>query len=234
MENFYVVSEKHMTFWKKAFIILGVCFIFTSGLWLYVYSNVISNQEVMHRNAVQMTNVINELKDEKKINDEKEVMKKDIRGYIKNKYKNIPDSIVIEIAENIVSMSSVYAISTELVVGIMEVESSFNPMATSSKSARGLMQVMPEWSRKFGLKNEFELHNISTGIESGIKVFQIHYEENNNDVSKGLYHYVNKDTAYVTKVYASMGQFVSYRTMSANEETLEVSKKDEVKKEKDI
>ncbi len=233
MENYYVVSEKHMSFWKKAFIAVSICFIVTAGLWLYVYSEIISNQEIMQRNASHMTNVINDLKDEKKGSDEKEVMKKDIRGYIKNKYKNIPDSIAIEIAENIVNMSSAYSISTELVVGIMEVESGFNPMATSSKSARGLMQVMPEWSRKFGLKNEFELHNIATGIESGIKVFQIHYEENNNDVSKGLYHYVNKDTAYVTKVYSSMGQFVSYRTMSVNQE-MELSKKEEVKKEKDI
>ncbi len=234
MENYYVVSETHMSFWKKAFMILFVSFVFTSGLWLYVYKNVISKQEIMQRNAAQMTNVINDLKDEKKINDEKEVMKKDIRGYIKNKYKNIPDSIAIEISENIVNLSGSYAISTELVVGIMEVESGFNPMAVSSKSARGLMQVMPEWSRKFGLKSEFELHNIATGIESGIKVFQIHYEENNNDVSKGLYHYVNKDTAYVTKVYSSMGQFVSYRTMSGSNESLQLSKKDEVKKEKDI
>ena len=71
---------------------------------------------------------------------------------------------------------------------------------------------MPEWVPKFGLKRVSDLHDIDTGIESGIKVLKIHIDENKGSISKGLYYYVGKDKTYAGKVYESMGKFVAFRS----------------------
>jgi len=121
-----------------------------------------------------------------------------------------------EIALQIATISQKENVSPELVVGITQVESSFNPMAISSKNARGLMQVMPMWVKHFKLNKVCDLHNVDVGISIGIKVLKVHIEEEGGDISKGLYKYVNKDRSYVKKVYTAMGKFVIFRTIVDN------------------
>ncbi len=128
------------------------------------------------------------------------------------RYTKTPKVIAREISKNIILFSKQYKLSPELILGIIEVESMFNSRLESSAGARGLMQVMPEWVPKLGLKNVNDLHEIDIGIESGIKVFLIHLEEAKGSISDGLYRYVNKDYKYVERVYSSVGRFVTYRT----------------------
>ena len=141
-----------------------------------------------------------------------DLLKRDIFHYIDKKFQIIPRSVALEIAEQILAMSKKHEVSPELVVGIMQIESAFNPMAISKANARGLMQVMPEWAPKFGLKKVSDLHDIPTGIESGIKVLKIHIEESKGNITKGLYHYVGKSDSYAGKVYQAMGKFVTFRS----------------------
>jgi len=147
------------------------------------------------------------------IKDQNGFMQRDIAKYIKTRYTSIPKIIANEIAENVVKFSKVYNMSPELIVGMIEIESRFNPMSISSKQARGLMQVMPEWVPKLGLEKISDLHEIDVGIESGIKVFQIHLEEANGNISKGLYLYVGKNKEYSTLVFNCIGKFVTYRSI---------------------
>jgi len=137
-----------------------------------------------------------------------------IEMYISNNYPIIPDVLFKEIAEQIVVLSRQENVPPELLVGIIQVESTFNPMVISKKNARGLMQVMPAWTKKFGIKKVCDLHNIKIGIWAGIKVLKIHIQEQNGDLSKGLYYYVNKDKSYVEKVYNAMGKFVIFKSKS--------------------
>ena len=103
--------------------------------------------------------------------------------------------------------------SPELIVGMIQVESSFNPMAVSSKHARGLMQVMPEWIKKLdNISDANDLHDIDKNIDAGIQVLLIHIEEADGSLSKGLYHYVGKSKSYVDNVYQAMGQFIAFRS----------------------
>jgi hypothetical protein len=147
------------------------------------------------------------------IKDKDDLLKRDIFVYIDTKYIEIPKSVAHDIADNIISLSKKYNISPELIVGIIQVESSFNPMAVSSKKARGLMQVMPEWVKKIeGVNKITDLHDIDTNINTGIQVLLIHIEEAGGSLSKGLYHYVGKSSAYVDKVYKAIGQFVAFRS----------------------
>src|SRR5690242_8424325 len=53
--------------------------------------------------------------------------------------------LVAETAKN-------YDVSPELVDSVIQVESNYNPYAISSKGAQGLMQLMPQTARRFGVK----------------------------------------------------------------------------------
>jgi len=147
-----------------------------------------------------------------------DLLKRDIFLYIDKKFQIIPRTVAVDIAEQVLRLSKQHEVSPELVVGIIQVESAFNPMAISKANARGLMQVMPEWAPKFGLKKVSDLHDIDTGIECGIKVLKIHIEEGKGNISKGLYYYVGKDDKYSSKVYESMGKFVAFRSTVDDDE----------------
>jgi len=57
-------------------------------------------------------------------------------------------------------------IDAALVKSVMLVESNFNPRAVSRKGARGLMQLMPETARRFGVADRFDpLENLRGGVE---------------------------------------------------------------------
>lgn len=57
-------------------------------------------------------------------------------------------------------------VDPKLVKTVMLVESNFNPRAVSRKGARGLMQLMPETARRFGVSDRFDaLENIRGGVE---------------------------------------------------------------------
>ena len=114
-----------------------------------------------------------------------------------------------EIANQTVKLTHKHSVPFSVVVGIMEVESGFNPTAVSKKGARGLMQVMPSvWAKKLGLTNGYELHEIDTGIESGIRVY-LHYYKAEKDISGTLARYFGDAQAgYQTKVFKAISEFI--------------------------
>ncbi len=135
-----------------------------------------------------------------------------IEQYITTHYRKTPPTVAKEISQHVVLAAKEKHLPYPLILGIMQVESSFNPYAVSKVDARGLMQVMPEWVGKLDTKvtTKFDLHDIATGIGAGCDVFKIHLQENDGDVGQGLYHYVGKDKAYIMKVYAAVGKFLAY------------------------
>ncbi|HQR68757.1 MAG TPA: transglycosylase SLT domain-containing protein, partial [Thermoanaerobaculia bacterium] len=57
-------------------------------------------------------------------------------------------------------------VDPQIVKSVMLVESNFNPRAVSRKGARGLMQLMPETARRFGVADRFDpLENLRGGVE---------------------------------------------------------------------
>lgn len=135
-----------------------------------------------------------------------------ICNYIKKYYRRTPPSVAKEISEALIAVSKEKNVAVPLLIGITEVESNFNPYATSKVGARGLMQVMPEWVGKLDthLTDKHDLHDIVTGIRAGADVFKIHVEENKGSINKGLYYYVNKDSKYVLKVYTAVGKYLAF------------------------
>lgn len=215
---------------KRPVVLLGIlCMVLTIGLvsacWFWLQSeNYV--KDIMQENAniasaldtkISILNDCHqEMEDMKKrlegIKNADDLLKRDIFLYIDKKFQLIPRTVALDIAEQILTVSKEADVSPELIVGIIQVESSFNPMAISSKNARGLMQVMPEWAKKFNLKKVTDLHDIDTNIKSGVKVLKIHIKEGKGSISKGLYYYVGRSDSYAKKVYSAMGKFVAFRS----------------------
>jgi hypothetical protein len=70
----------------------------------------------------------------------------------------------VPFANFIAASASAHGVAAELVASVIAVESNFNPNAVSLKSARGLMQLMPETAARFGVTNVFDpRQNIDAG-----------------------------------------------------------------------
>jgi Transglycosylase SLT domain len=82
----------------------------------------------------------------------------DIFPAVKIKLLDIPYADLVAIS------SRAHGVAPELVASVMAAESNFNPNAVSWKSARGLMQLMPETAARFGVTNVFDpAQNIEAG-----------------------------------------------------------------------
>lgn len=69
--------------------------------------------------------------------------------------------------ENIVEETSKNLdVNPSLVHSVIEVESNYNPFAVSPKGAQGIMQLMPDTARRFGVQNTFDARQ---NIEGGVK-----------------------------------------------------------------
>jgi soluble lytic murein transglycosylase-like protein len=65
----------------------------------------------------------------------------------------------------ILEHSRAQGVRADLVRAVMQVESAFNPYARSPKGALGLMQLMPDTIRQFGVKNPFDpADNVRAGV----------------------------------------------------------------------
>ena len=70
----------------------------------------------------------------------------------------------VPFADFIAASAHAHGVAAELVASVIAVESNFNPNAVSLKSARGLMQLMPETAARFGVTNVFDpRQNIDAG-----------------------------------------------------------------------
>lgn len=201
--------EKNIKWHLVIFSVVSIVFI---ALLILLNYNIHVLKQSLNSNMENKEKVINKYEKQNISNnsEDDDLLIKHMEIYIRNRYTKTPKVIAKEISRTIIRYSKEYDVAPELLLGIIEVESMFNPLTESSAGAKGLMQVMPEWAPKLGLKSVNDLHDIDTGIESGIKVFLIHLEEAKGNISGGLYRYVNKDHSYIDKVYSSIGRFIAY------------------------
>ena len=90
----------------------------------------------------------------------------------------------------------------ELVLSVIEVESSFNRYAVSRAGAQGLMQVMPFWRREIGRPGDNLTDNV-TNLDYGCRILQFYIERENGDLHRALaaYNGSSGSRRYSNKVY---------------------------------
>jgi soluble lytic murein transglycosylase-like protein len=75
-----------------------------------------------------------------------------------------------------------------LVMAVMDIESRFNRWAVSSAGAVGLMQVMPFWPERLGIKR-YELIHTGPNIHMGCAILRYYLKYERNDVRRALARY---------------------------------------------
>lgn len=76
----------------------------------------------------------------------------------------------------------------ELVLGLIEVESGFKKYAVSSVGARGLMQVMPFWTKEIGT-TEHNLFHLRTNLRYGCTILRHYLNIEKGDLFRALGRY---------------------------------------------
>ena len=76
-----------------------------------------------------------------------------------------------------------FGVDPVLVRAVIQVESDFNPNCVSNKGARGLMQLMPETARRYGVT---KVHDPEDNIRGGVKYLSELLSMFANDVPRAL------------------------------------------------
>lgn len=164
----------------------------------------------------------------KKIADPTKQDIEDMRDYIMARYSSVPEELAFMISETTSMLAKEHKIDFSLVVGLMEVESGFNPFAVSKAGARGLLQVMPKvWGEQHKIVNPSELHGIRRGISVGIQVLKFYVDKNEGKLTPALAAYNgSKGKEFANSVYLATGRFTCFRNNTygrkdTEEETIE-------------
>jgi soluble lytic murein transglycosylase-like protein len=78
----------------------------------------------------------------------------------------LPQSVIPNINQAVARIAAEHSLPVQLIHSVIKVESNYNPYAVSSKGALGMMQLIPETARRFGVKNVFNpVENIQGGAK---------------------------------------------------------------------
>jgi soluble lytic murein transglycosylase-like protein len=104
--------------------------------------------------------------------------------------KKVPDNLTrIEFLQTVWYESKRAGLDPALVLGLIQVESAFRKYATSIVGARGLMQVMPFWSRVIGDNDAQKLFNMTTNLRYGCSILRMYIDLEGGDLFMALGRY---------------------------------------------
>lgn len=113
-----------------------------------------------------------------------------------------------------------HSINPHLVAALIHVESAFNPKAVSSAGAYGLMQLLPETARRFGVKKKKDLFDPKKNLEAGVSYLKWLADRFGGDAEKILAAYnagegavdrfggippYQETQSYVTRIFGLLG-----------------------------
>ena len=102
----------------------------------------------------------------------------------------IPESHArLELIETVYYEAKRAGLEPSLVLGLIQVESNFRKYAISSAGARGLMQVMPFWTRSIGDGDERKLFHLQSNLRYGCTILRHYIDRENGDLFLALGRY---------------------------------------------
>ncbi len=83
-------------------------------------------------------------------------------------------SVPLHYQQKIQTLTQKHDLRQDLVIAVAKAESSFNPLAVSRKGAVGIMQLMRDTARQYGVINRYNPHE---NIEAGVRHLKYLYEK---------------------------------------------------------
>ena len=116
----------------------------------------------------------------------------------------------IEFLEAVWYESRRAGLETDLVLGLIQVESGFRKYAISSAGARGYMQVMPFWARLIGDGEAARLFHTQTNLRFGCTILRHYLERERGDLfmALGRYNGSRGRAEYPNLVFGARRQWV--------------------------
>ena len=96
----------------------------------------------------------------------------------------VPASASVPYADIIEKFSGEQGVDAKLVRAVIEVESAYRNTARSRKGAMGLMQLMPETARQYGVKDPYDP---ASNIEGGVKYLKALLQKLPRDLALAAY-----------------------------------------------
>ncbi|MEO7242887.1 MAG: lytic transglycosylase domain-containing protein [Variovorax sp.] len=111
----------------------------------------------------------------------------------------------LELLQTIWYESRRAGIDVSLVLGLIQVESNFRKFAVSSAGARGLMQVMPFWTRVIGDGDAAKLFRMQTNLRFGCVILRHYLDMEKGDLylTLGRYNGSRGRAPYPNAVFAN-------------------------------
>jgi len=152
-----------------------------------------------------------------------------VSKYIYSKQKTKSIHISNYIAYSLVDLARINNISIDLLVGLIQVESRFDPLAVSNKNAKGLMQVCDLGrgydSSKKTYKETFDqskIFDVRYNLTCGINIFKDKVRQIQKDrtgkknkykrsiIEQALFMYVGSDENYIDSVLNRRHEFLAF------------------------
>ena len=91
----------------------------------------------------------------------------------------------LQLLKQVHQTATASGITPELVLALIEVESTFDRFAVSRAGAQGYMQVMPFWKAEIG-RSEDNLTDQATNLRYGCRILQFYLERERGDLRRAL------------------------------------------------
>jgi hypothetical protein len=145
----------------------------------------------------------------------------DLKNYITTKFPKVPCKDVDIIAAEVNFQCIENNIPVAVVVGLIEIESSFRKSAKSKRGARGLMQIQYNvWGKELCIPKRVQLYDIGTNIDAGVCILKHYIDKNNGDITKALQNYSGSHpngTKFSNKVFRAIGQYSLFCSLYKND-----------------
>jgi soluble lytic murein transglycosylase-like protein len=130
-----------------------------------------------------------------------------VNGYIQTKFTRVPKEVSEMLAYYIVTTSRKHKLPVPLVIAMAKVESIFNPVAQSSKGAKGLLQILECGNIEIDEKQVF---NLEYNLDKGIEILKAHIAEKKN-LPSALTGYSGGAKDYPDEVFKVVGKYTLYK-----------------------
>jgi soluble lytic murein transglycosylase-like protein len=192
---------------KSGYLLAGLFLIGLVGLFLALFE-LNASYEVKYKAFNHLTGEVNRL--DRQMREAKAVLDENDRLLFLEDALLFRYPIYFRIVEVAFEKSREYGFEPELLLGIIEVESGFNPTAVSRRGAYGLMQInLAVWSKELGIDRS-RIFDIEYNIDLGLQILKRYYVKTRQNMTRALHLYNNgykyKNTAYVRRVNSAVAR----------------------------